>query len=112
MIGERCLDEDLNIEEPPQIMIKDIMKMEYQANYFASCLLIPKISLSQQFLSIASNLELYDKGYGILYVDNQQCNQDTYYRVTGELMRVYGVSRIAIKIRLKELGFLKEPSNA
>jgi len=108
MDGEKCNESSLDIDRTNEVGIKDIMRMEWQANQFASCLLLPKKQLAKSFLSIVERSELSNRGFGVLYLDNQQCNQDTYYRITTPLVKIYKVSRQAIKIRLKKLGFINE----
>ena len=45
----------------------DITRMEYQANYFAACLLMPRESFVTDFVWELRRLDLYDKGFGPLY---------------------------------------------
>ena len=108
MTGESLSKSDIDMENQRKIAIKDIMKMEYQANYFASCLLLPKKSLTKSFLTLISGYELKNRGHGVLYLDNQLCNLNIYHTITDELMKIYSVSRTALKIRLKELGLITE----
>ncbi|MEN8178409.1 MAG: ImmA/IrrE family metallo-endopeptidase [Pseudomonadota bacterium] len=111
MSGEKCRESSLDVEKPDVVGMKDVMRMECQANQFASRLLLPKHQFSQTFLSIAARNGLSDRGFGVLYLDHQKCNQDVYYSVTSPLMKRYKVSRKAIKIRLKRLGYINEPSS-
>lgn len=111
MSGEKCHESSLDLENPCEVGIRDVMRMEWQANQFASCLLLPKKEFVQMFCSIAAINGLSNKGFGILYLDSQRCNLDTFYSVTSSLMNKYKVSRSAVKIRLKKLGFINEPSN-
>lgn len=108
MSGERCLESDVDLDNPPDIGVRDIMRMEWQANQFASCLLLPKKEFIQTFLSVAAENGLSNKGFGILYLDQQKCNLDAYYKTTTALMAIYNVSRTVVKIRLKKLGLLNE----
>lgn len=108
MNGELCQANDLDMENPKEIGVKDIMRMEWQANYFASCLLLPKNVFVRDFLLLAAEKKLTNRGYGVLYLDNQRCNQDSYYTITDSLKRKYNVSRTVLKLRLKKLGLLKE----
>jgi len=111
MSGEKCLESSLDLEEQIDIGIKDVMRMEWQANQFASHLLLPTSHFIQTFKSIAARNGITNRGFGVLYLDSQQCNQDAYYSVTSPLMNRYKVSRRAIKIRLKKLGFINEPGD-
>lgn len=109
MTGEYCEAKDFNFEKPMDVGVKDIMRMEWQANRFASCLLLPREPFLADFYSVAEDIGLQDRGFGILFLDNQRCNIDAYYRVTNVLKSKYAVSRSVIKIRLKKLGALNEP---
>ncbi|MBL8352360.1 MAG: ImmA/IrrE family metallo-endopeptidase [Burkholderiaceae bacterium] len=86
----------------------DITRMEYQANYFAACLLMPRESFVTDFVWELRRLDLHDKGFGALYVDSQECNVANYMSVTNRLMKFYGASRAAVSIRLKGLGLLRD----
>lgn len=112
MNGENCLETDLDIENKPEIEIKDIMNMEFQANYFASCLLLPRENFIYDFLIFVGQLGLSSRGYGVLYLDEQPCNLDSYHSVTNKLMNTYSVSKAVVKIRLKNLGLLTEKNNS
>lgn len=110
MRGEKCLESSINLEQPTEVGIKDVMRMEWQANQFASHLLLPNQHFIKAFKSIAAQNGLSNRGFGVLYLDQQKCNQDTFYSVTSPLMSRYKVSRETIKIRLKKLGFINEPN--
>ena len=108
MLSEKCHESSLNLENPSDIGIRDVMRMEWQANQFASYLLLPKNEFVQSFLEVIARYGIPNKGFGILYVDNQKCNIDAFYNVTTPLMNKYKVSRSVAKIRLKKLGFINE----
>lgn len=109
MTGEKCHESSLDLENPDEVGIRDIKRMEWQANQFASCLLLPKSDFVQTFLSVAARNGLSNRGFGVLYLDSQKCNMDAFYSVTSPLMKRYKVSRSVVKIRLKKLGFINEP---
>ncbi|CAD6872354.1 hypothetical protein [Methylomonas fluvii] len=108
MTKEKCHKQDIEPESAEDICIKDIARMEWQANYFASCLLLPSEQLLMSFRSELTKRAVVDRGYGLLYLDDQPCNVDAYYAVTTPIMNKFNVSRSAIKIRLKHLGLLSE----
>lgn len=58
MQEEYCTESDLEIEDQRDFGINDINGMEWQANYFASCLLLPKKTFVLDFYSLASALRL------------------------------------------------------
>lgn len=116
VVRESCHDEDMDTENSGAVNLKDVRRMEWQANYFASCLLLPKEQFERELFKQAQLNELYDRGYGLLFLDNQKCNIDTFYDVTTPLMKKFQVSRSVIKLRLLKLGFLNDaqqlPKNA
>jgi Zn-dependent peptidase ImmA (M78 family) len=108
MVAEYCEANDFELNEASESWLDDMQSMEWQANYFASCLLLPKDSLVADFLSLARTHGLADRGYGILFLDEQPCNKANYYFITSSLMSKYKVSRFALKVRLEELGLLND----
>lgn len=109
MVRESCHENDIEFEHPERINLKDIRRMEWQANYFASCLLLPKKQFEKEFFRQVFLHELSDRGHGLLYVDDQACNIDAFHKVTAPLVKKFQVSRSVVKRRLLRLGFLNEP---
>jgi hypothetical protein len=105
---EVCQESDFEPEAGTTIQVVDIQRMEFQANYFASSLLMPRAQFVTDFFLLVARLGISDKGFGALYVDNQPCNLQSYHSVTNSLMRVYGVSRSAAAHRLESLGLLND----
>jgi Zn-dependent peptidase ImmA (M78 family) len=89
-----------------------LKRMEYQANYFASCLLMPREPFVAAFAEELRLRGLHDKGFGPLFVDTQECNLNNYHAVTARLMKRFGVSRQAVAIRLTGLKLLKDVRQA
>lgn len=110
MAGEYTEEVDIDLENPVELGVKDIIRMEWQANYFAACLLLPTRQLATDFLAITESIGLKNRGFGALYLDHQSCNIQNFYRVTDVLKTKYQVSREVVRIRLKQLGLLTEKS--
>jgi len=108
MNGEYCEEEDFNFDDFPSIGIKDIIRMEWQSNYFASCILLPKKYFLEEFIKLSIKYDVKDRGYGFLFLDNQQVNISTFMAISDELKKYFDVSRIAVKFRLKQLGLLND----
>jgi Zn-dependent peptidase ImmA (M78 family) len=108
MMGEECEEKDFGRDGPPNLGIEDVYRMEWQANHFASCLLLPKESFVSDFFALVREYDLKDHGYGVLFVDEQPCNQHAFYVITDSLRLKYDVSRSAVEIRLKKFGLLKD----
>jgi Zn-dependent peptidase ImmA (M78 family) len=85
-----------------------IDRMEWQANHFSSCLLMPKATFKSSFFLVIQGLNLQNRGFGSLYVDDQRCNVDNLYYVLSALAEFFEVSRTAAEIRLKQLGLLND----
>lgn len=93
---------------PFQHKESDVDLLERQANYFAASLLMPRVNVLRDFNSLVAALNIEDRGYGPLFVDEQRCNVDNFMTVTNSLKQRYGVSRSAIAIRLKSLNLLRD----
>lgn len=108
LLRESCEERDLSLQHERAELGVDVSRMEYQANTFAACLLMPRRNFIFVFLEIANRLSINDKGFGPLFVDNQMCNIEAFQSVTTRLMLHFGVSRTAAKIRLENLGLLRD----
>jgi Zn-dependent peptidase ImmA (M78 family) len=108
MFREYCDEEDFTLSRSDTSVGTAIARMEFQANYFASCLLMPRTNFIEDFRRLAQTRDILDKGFGALYLDNQRCNLESYELITNALMRAYGVSRTAATIRLEALGLLRD----
>jgi IrrE N-terminal-like domain len=106
MIRESCDEDDFVLVRRGVADSADIGRMEFQANYFAASLLMPRSNFLEDFLFLVKTVDVADKGFGALYVDDQKCNLETYYVITTQLMERYNVSRAAATIRLQSLGML------
>lgn len=101
--------EDVDHEPNPYAeSIEDIARMEFQANYLASCLLMPEAHFRASFMRLAQRLELKDKGFGLLFVDFQPHHLRNLRVVLNTLRREYQVSSTALTIRLSALGLLND----
>lgn len=110
MVRESCHEEDIEVEYLDSVSLKDVRRMEWQANYFASCLLLPREQFKKEFFRQAVLHDLFDRGHGLLYLDDQKCNVDTFFEVTSPLVQKFQVSRSVVKLRLLKMRFLNEVS--
>lgn len=108
LVRESCDDNDFVLKRPADVEGNAIARMEFQANYLAASLLMPRIHISADFYHLLRSLQIADKGFGPLYIDNQPCNLSNFNLVTDRLMKKYGVSRAAVKIRLESMGLLQD----
>jgi Zn-dependent peptidase ImmA (M78 family) len=108
MRAEYCDERDFSLERSGTKFGADISRMEYQANYLASSLLMPRTSFVSDFRRLLDVFDIRDRGRGALFVDNQKCNIDNMMNVTSYLRGRYHVSRAAVRIRLEGLGLLHD----
>lgn len=100
---EEDSDDDLT-----QMERSDLDRLEWQANQFASFILMPKDAFTKSFYRELEARGIRDRGYGPLYLDNQFCNIQDFQMVAMALMREYGVSKTAVRLRLERLGLLTD----
>lgn len=89
--------DDYDIEEV-RCSFKWEQRLEYQANLFASYLLIPEEPLLNLYFQFKGEL-----GYKLtekLFLDTQPCNIKDCHKMFDKLSRCFGVSKHAIRIRL------------
>jgi Zn-dependent peptidase ImmA (M78 family) len=110
LLAETCEEDDFYFDKDLVLSLgsADIFRLEFQANYYAASLLMPGKELTNDFYRIIRSLNIGDRGFGSLYVDEQSCNVQNYMLVTTYLMAWYGVSRAAVSIRLEELELLRD----
>jgi len=80
--------------------------LEWQANKFASSLVLPRKTLPIAVVAIQKTLGISRQG--MIYLDRQPANISMFYSIVETLMKLYETSKSSIKLRLKELGILVE----
>jgi Zn-dependent peptidase ImmA (M78 family) len=108
LVQEYCQQSDFSLERSPLIDGANVARMEFQANYLAACLLLPKRHVIEDFRALVASLGLPNRGFGPLFVDNQPCNLQSFEIVLSAIANKYDVSRAAATIRLLSLGLLKD----
>ncbi|RPF41934.1 Zn-dependent peptidase ImmA (M78 family) [Hydrogenoanaerobacterium saccharovorans] len=94
-----CLDSQISEES---IATNDI---EHEANYFASCFLMPEDKVRKAFFSMLKNSRKA-KIKDFLHVKNDY-TFSIWCGIRGDLMKRYGVSEAALRYRLKQLGLAR-----
>lgn len=102
-IVERDLFADLDTEDT-----FNYERLEYQANLFASALLLPDKQLRLAVEALRWQLRVYDKGFGYIFVDDQPCNFIPYNQILSGLSDHFGVSKQAIEINIKSAGLVTD----
>jgi Zn-dependent peptidase ImmA (M78 family) len=80
--------------------------LEWQANKFASSLLLPRLTLPAVVVDIQRKLGI--TRLGKIYLDRQPTNISMYNTIISTLVELYETSKTSVKLRLKELGMLVE----
>lgn len=106
--SEYMHERDVDLE-PDGTGSDNIRRLEWQANKFASHLLLPNDQVIASTHELAKRFGIRDRGFGLLFSDSQTCNQVSLRSVTSRLRERYRVSTQAIQIRLEELGLLVRP---
>lgn len=97
-------------EETLTISNKISLRLEYQANKFASCLLMPKELVGVLYVYYFQRCvhQIYgDNLHALYYNPEQRETWQSYNCVVGNMARNFGVSLQAMNIRLKSLDLLK-----
>lgn len=108
MQQEFCGGLDIERDVRSGLLAQDIARMEWQANRFASCLLLPHKELIASFTRLTNLHGLTNKGYGALYVDNNPWNWRPFNSIMDALASEFGVSRSVVEYRLKNLKHLTD----
>ncbi len=81
--------------------------LEYQANKFASSLLLPRFTVQQAVINKQSKMGV-TRRIGTIFHDNQPDNMKDYHEIMNYLSGIYITSHAAIRLRLRELNILIE----
>lgn len=81
--------------------------LEWQANYFASCLLMPAATVQQAIADLQGEAGV-TRRLGRLYLDDQPTNRVMYQKALYRLQDTYQVSRSVVVIRLRELALVDD----
>lgn len=84
-------------------------RIEWQANCFASSLLMPKISIKAILILIQNDLGISKAGR--IFLDKQECNKSDYKEIIKRLAVHFNVSKISIEYRLNNLKLIDKPAH-
>lgn len=79
--------------------------IEWQANQFASALLMPKDALKMRLILNQKLLGI--NRVGQLFLDDQECNKFDYIKITSELSAFFNVSKAMLKYRMDDLNLIR-----
>lgn len=103
-------DSSHNIFTQKNSLENDKNWIEWQANYFASSILMPHISLVAQLIGIQRQMGV-SRNQGTIYLDHQEQNRKDFYTYLDYLSEHFKVSKLSIEYRLKNLGILLYPKD-
>lgn len=87
-------------------------RLEIQANYFASYLLMPRNLFIERYIRVYKRLGIPERIFPQLYVDDQQVNLKDYDDLLVHLSKMFGVSKQVIDIRLREYNLIVDERKA
>ncbi|WP_445493792.1 ImmA/IrrE family metallo-endopeptidase [Pseudomonas sp. 8(2025)] len=108
MIRESIRAQEIDQAQFITIPKGEVERLEWQANTFASCLLMPGEDFQIAFGLLLRQLGIRNRGHGPLYLDSQPDNISQFETVCATLSRYFKVSKTAIRLRMRALGLLVE----
>lgn len=78
--------------------------IEWQANKFAACLILPENSLIARLAEYQMRLGI--RNVGTIYYDDQSTNRLLFHQIVSYLAYFFGVSSVNVKYRLNDLGVI------
>jgi Zn-dependent peptidase ImmA (M78 family) len=81
--------------------------IEWQANYFASCFVLPQVPFYYRLTSIQENL---NKSKGKIYLDDQYQNRTDFNKIVARLAYRFGVSKTTVIFKLNEMQLINDHS--
>lgn len=108
MTREAIRAQDIDQSQLITIPKGEVERLEWQANTFASCLLMPKEDFQAAFGLLLQHLGIRNRGHGHLYLDSQRDNVIQFHAVCNSLSEYFNVSKTAIRLRMRALELLVE----
>ncbi len=106
---DQLKDSEYNFALDRYILLNDKNWIEWQANQFASSIIMSKNSIENRFFEAQDKNGL--KPGNPLYVDDQPCNQETFHKIIAELSIFFQTTKTSIIYRLNGLGYINEQYN-
>jgi len=79
--------------------------LEWQANKFASAILMPRITLYAALIKVQQSLDIH-KNLGQIYLDEQKYSFRDFQLTLEKLQEIYQVTKTNLEFRLNDLGIL------
>lgn len=107
LLSESIIERDLIFDTETEDAF-NYDRLEYQANLFGSMMLLPEAQFRNAMEALRRQLNIYNKGFGHIFVDNQPCNYVPYNQMLSALSEYFGASKQVIEIRLKRAGLVTD----
>uniref|UniRef100_UPI00339D95A7 ImmA/IrrE family metallo-endopeptidase n=1 Tax=Aquibium sp. A9E412 TaxID=2976767 RepID=UPI00339D95A7 len=107
LCSDTVIEQDIFILEEKKLHF-NYKRLEFQANAFASELILPNAYLLPKIYELRKELNIRDRGHGYIYVDDQAENRNIYNEFISGISTYFSVSKEVIEIKLIELNFLTD----
>lgn len=97
-------DSEYNFETDKHLLTNYKHWIEWQANKFASCLLVPELNLRIHLVLIQKQLGI--SKFGHIYLDKQPVNIKDFINITNYLKRHFNTSKTTIEYKMQELNLI------
>lgn len=87
--------------------LSDLGWVEWQANEFSMCLILPRRFLQILVVSVQMELRI-NKNLGTMYLDDQPCNKYDCKRIVARIKELSGAKDVLLWRRLRFLGILED----
>jgi Zn-dependent peptidase ImmA (M78 family) len=105
--SEYIVERDLIIDSEKENTF-NFERLEFQANLFASNLLLPDDVFLRKTAEYREQLEFKNRGHGYIFVDDQPCNYGPYNMLVSNLSSDFEVSKQVIQIKFGQMGMLTD----
>lgn len=88
-----------------KILLTERDWIEWQANKFSSCLMMPRATVRDAIVKIQTEIGI-KRNVGIIFLDNNNYSFRDYNAIIDQLKLIYRLNKTNIEFRLKDLGIL------
>lgn len=107
LASESVVENDLRITSEKEHSFH-YERLEFQANSFASNLILPDEMFKRKTAEFRRMLGITDRGHGYIFVDDQPQNYQSYEQLLTQLLTYFEVSKQAIHVKFNSLGMLTD----
>lgn len=100
-------DTSFNFFEQNYVLNNPKNWVEWQANCFASCLLMPEKSFKAVLYVVQKNMGISKAGR--IFLDSQDCNKIAHRDIIDRLALHFNVSKVSVEYRLNDLKLIDRP---